>query len=80
MIEVARRYGDAEISTVRNLWDSPRNRAINAALMRDAGNGRLIKAEFGWTMPTAMKSMLDQLQGHDRQLPQGIASGTEIEN
>jgi len=63
MLDIAKRYGDAEISTVRNLWDSPRNRAINAALTRDAGSGRLIKADFGWSMPTAMKPMLDQYKG-----------------
>ena len=63
MLDIAKRYGDAEISTVKNLWDSPRNRAINAALMRDTSSGRLIKADFGWTMPTAMKSMLDQYKG-----------------
>ena len=62
MLDIAKRYGDAEISTVRNLWDSPRNRAINAALIRDASSGRL-KADFGWSMPTAMKSMLDQYKG-----------------
>jgi hypothetical protein len=63
MMEIAKRYGDAEISTVKNLWDSPRNRAINAALIRDTSSGRLIRADFGWTMPTAMKSMLDQYKG-----------------
>ena len=63
MIEVAKRYGEAEIKTVRDLWDSPRNRAIAAALKQDVGSGRLIKADFGWTTPTAMKPMLDQYKG-----------------
>ena len=62
MLDIAKRYGDAEISTVRNLWDSPRNRAINAALTQDASRGRLI-------MPTAMKSMLDQYQGTSDNCP-----------
>jgi hypothetical protein len=69
MLDIAKRYGDAEISTVRNLWDSPRNRAINAALTRDAGSGRLIKADFGWSMPTAMKPMLDQYKGTSDNCP-----------
>ena len=69
MLDIAKRYGDAEISTVRNLWDSPRNRAINAALIRDASSGRLIKADFGWSMPTAMKSMLDQYKGTSDNCP-----------
>jgi len=63
MIDIAKRYGEAEISTVRDLWDSPRNRAISAALMQDTSNGRLIKADFGWTTPTAMKLMLDRYKG-----------------
>jgi hypothetical protein len=47
MMETARRYGDSELANVRDLWDSPRNRAISSALARNAGNGRLIKADFG---------------------------------
>lgn len=69
MVDTAKRYGDAEISTVKNLWDSPRNRAINAALVRDASGGRLIKADFGWSMPTAMKPMLDQYKGTSDNCP-----------
>jgi len=63
MMSAAKRYGEAEMSTVRKLWDSPRNRAITAALMQDTGNGRLIKADFGWTAPAAMKPMFDQYKG-----------------
>lgn len=63
MIDIAKRYGEAEVTTVRNLWDSPRNRAITAALKQDAVNGRLIKADFGWTTPGAMKSIFDQYSG-----------------
>jgi hypothetical protein len=63
MIDVAKRYGESEMATVRNLWDSPRNRAINAALIQDTSNGRLIKADFGWTVPAAMKPLLDRYKG-----------------
>ncbi|MCK1637754.1 hypothetical protein IVA95_09145 [Bradyrhizobium sp. 157] len=63
MMNTAKRYGESEMSTVRDLWDSPRNRAINAALMMDTGNGRLIKADFGWSVPAAMKPMLDRYKG-----------------
>ena len=63
MMSAAKRYGETEMSTVRKLWDSPRNRAITAALMQDTGNGRLIKADFGWTAPTAMKPMFEQYKG-----------------
>lgn len=69
MLDTAKRYGDAEISTVRNLWDSPRNRAINAALVRDTSSGRLIKADFGWSIPAPMKPMLDQYKGTSDNCP-----------
>jgi hypothetical protein len=73
MIDVAKRYGESEISTVKNLWDRPRNRAISAALRQDAGSGRLIKADFGWSTPAAIKSMLDQYKGKTDNCPQSIA-------
>ena len=63
MMSAARRYGESEMSTVRKLWDSPRNRAITAALTQDAGDGRLVKADFGWTAPAAMKPMFEQYKG-----------------
>ena len=73
MIDTAKRYGEFEMSTVRNLWDSPRNRAINAALMQDTSNGRLIKADFGWSVPAAMKPMLDRYKGATDNCPRGLA-------
>lgn len=69
MMSSAKRYGEAELSNVRDLWDSPRNRSINAALMRDTGNGRLIKADFGWTVPSAMKPMLERYSGTSDNCP-----------
>ena len=60
MLETAKRYGDSEIQTVRNLWDGPRNRAINAALANNINNGRLMKADFGWFTPDALKVQLNQ--------------------
>lgn len=69
MMSAAKRYGEAEMSTVRKLWDSPRNRAITAALVQDTGNGRLVKADFGWTAPAAMKPMFDQYKGSTDNCP-----------
>jgi hypothetical protein len=69
MMSTAKRYGEAEMSTVRKLWDSPRNRAINAALLQDTSSGRLIKADFGWSVPTAMKPMLDRYKGTSDNCP-----------
>jgi hypothetical protein len=31
--------------------------------MQDTSNGRLIKADFGWTVPAGMKPMLDRYKG-----------------
>ena len=69
MMSTAKGYGASEMSTVRDLWDSPRNRAINAALLRDTATGRLIKADFGWTTPAAMKPMLDRYKGTSDNCP-----------
>jgi len=63
MLGVAKPYGESEAQTVKNLWDSPRNRAISAALASNINNGRLIKDDFGWTAPTAIKSMFGQYHG-----------------
>jgi hypothetical protein len=38
-------------------------------LMQDTSNGRLIKADFGWTVPTAMKPMLDRYKGTSDNCP-----------
>jgi hypothetical protein len=75
MIGTAKRYGDAEITNVRRLWDSPRNRAINAALLTDTSTGRLVKADFGWSVPTAIKPQLDQYKGTGDDCPKVMASG-----
>ena len=69
MMNTAKRYGEGEMSTVRNLWDSLRNRAINAALIQDTSSGRLIKADFGWSAPAAMKPMLDRYKGTSDNCP-----------
>jgi len=69
MMNTAKRYGEAELSTVRKLWDSPRNRAITAALLQDTSSGRLIKADFGWSVPTAMQPMLDRYKGTNDNCP-----------
>ena len=73
MIDIAKRYGESEILNVRNFWDSPRNRAISAALRHDASNGRLIRSDFGWTTPAAMKSIFDQYGGAADNCPKAMA-------
>jgi hypothetical protein len=63
MLETANRYGDGEVRNVRNLWNSPNNRAIMAALDNHFRYGRLNKSDFGWSAPAALKPLLDKYAG-----------------
>jgi hypothetical protein len=63
MLDSAKRYGESEVQIVRTLWDSQRNRAINAALTSNINSGRLIKADFGWFPPSELKAKLEQYRG-----------------
>ena len=58
MLGTAKDYGDDEVRTVRQLWNSGNNRAIAAALEDHIRNSRLIKADFGWTTPAQLKASL----------------------
>ena len=58
MLRIAAKYGEAEKRNVEQLWDSPRNRAIDNALAHDFKNDRLIKADFGWSFPSALSPLL----------------------
>ncbi len=40
-----------------------------AARIREASSGRLIKADFGWSIPAPMKPMLDQYKGTSDNCP-----------
>lgn len=62
MLAIARRYGDAEVRNVEQLWNSPRNQAIQAALVRNIRDGRLSKSDFGWSAPDALMPALSQYQ------------------
>lgn len=60
MLETAARYDAEEIRIVRQLWDSPNNRAITAALDNHIRDGRLKKSDFGWSAPAALKHRLQE--------------------
>jgi hypothetical protein len=60
MLGTAKQYGDAEIRNVEEVWNSPNNQAINAALALNIRNGRLTKADFGWVIPAAIEPVLDE--------------------
>jgi hypothetical protein len=63
MLDTAKRYGDDEVRNVRELWNSPNNRAITAALETHIRYGRLNKSDFGWSVPAALKPTLDKYAG-----------------
>jgi hypothetical protein len=63
MLALARRYGDEELRTVQELWDNPRNRAIARALESNIRAGRLTTADFGSSVPAALKVQLDRFAG-----------------
>lgn len=60
MLATAAPYGEAEVRNVRNLWDSGRNRQIYQALESDIRDGRLSKADFGWSAPESLKGALEK--------------------
>lgn len=63
MLSAARRHGEPEVAKVRELWSSYRNRAITYALDNHIRDGRLIKADFGWSVPKALAPMLERHAG-----------------
>lgn len=65
MLTIAARYGQAEIRNVEQMWDSTRNRAIDTALKDNIRTGRLIKSDFGWSMPAALKPLFQQAAAAD---------------
>jgi hypothetical protein len=48
MLSRAERYGKQDVENVRQLWSSPYNHAIEAALASHIRNGRLKMSDFGW--------------------------------
>jgi hypothetical protein len=60
MLAIAARYGADEVRTVRTLWSSARNRAIDAAINANIRLGRLNKGDFGWSAPAVLKPLLEQ--------------------
>jgi hypothetical protein len=58
MLATASHYGEAEVRLVARLWYSPRHQAIAAALQDHIRQGRLAKADFGWSAPKALAPAL----------------------
>lgn len=65
MLATAKTYGEDEIRNVRNVWNSRNNRAITTALDDHIRNGRLIKSDFGWTVPAQLKEPLGRAPATD---------------
>jgi hypothetical protein len=60
MMDTAAPYGIDEIRNVRLFWDSERNRAITAALTDHVRSGRLVKADFGSSIPHPLRPLFEQ--------------------
>lgn len=69
MLAAARRHGDQEVAKVDGVWSSYRNRAITSALEAHIRDGRLTKADFGWSVPKALKPTLDRYAGAPDRCP-----------
>jgi hypothetical protein len=67
MLAAAKKGGDAEIAKVRQVWNSPQNQAINKTLENYIRDGKLAKADFGWSMPGPLKPLLDRYAGAPNQ-------------
>jgi hypothetical protein len=63
MLATGARYGDREVRNVQTLWNSPLNRAIDAALEAAIRQGRLTRGDFGWSAPASLKPLLEQYAG-----------------
>jgi hypothetical protein len=63
MLATAAAYDRDEVRIVHDVWNAANNRAIVAALDNHIRNGRLTKADFGWTVPAQLKAQLDRHAG-----------------
>lgn len=74
LFSVAARHGQSELQAVTQAFQSERNRAINYALEVNIREGRLTKADFGWSVPTGLKPLLDKYAGARDTCPKRTAS------
>ena len=63
MLARAKSGGDAEVARVRQVWNSPQNQAISRALETFIREGKLAKADFGWSVPGALKPLFAKYAG-----------------
>jgi hypothetical protein len=59
----AKKLGEAEVNKVKQVWNSPQNQAIHRALENYIRDGKLAKADFGWSVPGQLKPLLDKYAG-----------------
>lgn len=63
MLSSAKKVGEAEVNKVKQVWNSPQNQAINRALENHIRDGKLAKADFGWSAPGQLKPLFDKHAG-----------------
>lgn len=74
MFAIGKKYDQAEVSNVREVWNSPNNRQIDTVLAHNIKNGRLNKADFGWSIPAAIEPILDQHKSAADTCPKRVAA------
>lgn len=60
LFAAAGRHGDSEITLVKQALGSERNRAIAFTLENNIREGKLTKADFGWSVPKELKPLFDK--------------------
>jgi hypothetical protein len=74
LLSAAARHGEPEAQSVRQAFNGERSRAIAAALEGNIREGRLTKADFGWSVPTQLKPLFEKYAGARDTCPQRTAS------
>jgi hypothetical protein len=63
LFAAAAKYGDTETALVKTALNGERNRAIAFTLENYIRDGKLAKADFGWSAPKELKPLLDRYAG-----------------
>jgi hypothetical protein len=75
MMASAKRKGPDQLKLMQGFWNSRRNQQIAATIEAAIRDGKLNKSDFGWSIPAALKPMLDQnAKAADRCAPQRSAT------
>jgi hypothetical protein len=63
MLSQAKRNGPEYVGMIREFWNSRRNQDIARGIEASIRDGKLAKSDFGWSVPSALKPVLDKYSG-----------------